>query len=77
MSRVWSVRDEWKMACPKCGVDEAIHICAEVYVQLSVAGTEPVDGGYDWDKDSRAVCTACHFGGCVSDFYLGEEAHNE
>lgn len=68
---IQTVKEEWEMACPKCGQDHAIDICANIWVRLFPDGTDPYEAAnqhHDWDEHNDAVCNACGFSGTVGDF---------
>jgi hypothetical protein len=57
-----TVKEAWNMACPKCGDDDQIDICAHVWVRLCPDGTditEAENGDHEWSDSSKAVCCAC------------------
>ena len=66
-----TVKSEWEMACPKCGEDHGIDICAHIWVRLSADGTDPYEAAnqhHDWDDNSDAVCNSCGHAGAVGAF---------
>jgi hypothetical protein len=67
-----NVKDEWSMACPKCGDDDQIIIQATAYVRLTVDGTEEA-AGHEWDGGSICLCGSCGHVATVCDFYLDEQ----
>jgi hypothetical protein len=68
-----SVRDEWKMQCPKCGKDDRILITGTTALRLGHDGTEPVDGYHNWEPSSACRCDHCNFDGIVADFETAYE----
>jgi hypothetical protein len=63
--------NQFDMACPVCGRDDAIDVAATVWVRLTPDGTdtdESNDGSHEWDGDSAALCNACGHSGTVGEF---------
>jgi hypothetical protein len=57
--------------CPTCGNTDQIDISAEVWVRITLDGTDADtsgDGSHLWDHDSPAICGACGHHGPVADF---------
>jgi ribosomal protein S27AE len=68
-----NVKDEWSMACPKCGDDSELIIQALIDVRLTVDGTEDVAHGHVWDSESICSCGKCGHTATVGDFvYYGD-----
>lgn len=65
------------LSCPKCGSEDRIDICIEVWARLTPDGTDadgPLNGGHEWDGSSVAVCD-CGWGGTVKELVeTGEDA---
>jgi hypothetical protein len=59
-----SVKQEWGIACPNCGLDSHIRISIAAEITLSVEGSEVI-GDHEWGHDSRCRCTACGWSGKV------------
>ena len=65
-----SVSKSWKVACPQCGADDEIDICAGVWVRLCPDGTDPAAaaiGDHEWTDHDEAMC-GCGYHGRVIDF---------
>lgn len=61
------------MRCPKCGNDDEIDICADVWVRLCSDGTDvsvAKNGDHHWSAYHGAVCQNCGHGGNVGDFTI-------
>ena len=66
-----TVKEIWEIACPKCGDDQRIDICANIWVRLFFDGTDPYEAtnqDHYWDSKSQAVCNTCHHHGTVATF---------
>lgn len=70
-----SVRESWKIACPRCGDDQRIDICAAVWVRLTPDGTDVMgaaNGDHEWSEHSTAECQTCGHSGTLDSFEAGE-----
>jgi hypothetical protein len=68
-----TVKDNWNMACPKCGFDNEIDIAAQVCVRLCPDGTDIMAAAHRdhlWDGYSTAVCYRCGHIGTVNSFTI-------
>ena len=76
-----TVREEWAMACPKCGSDEQIDVLASAYVRLTPDGSDADashDGEHAWSVCSATKCCACGHSGIAREFgYTGESQPEE
>jgi hypothetical protein len=67
-----TVKEVWKMACPRCGDDSTIDITASIDVRLCVDGTDADAtrcGDHEWGDDSPVTC-GCGHEGIVNDFTI-------
>lgn len=63
-----SVRDEWNMACPRCGADNELDIEMTVTGRLTPDGTDcdtSASGDHTWTSESACTCQACGWEGQV------------
>ena len=67
----FTVRDEWQLACPKCGSDERLQVSLRSMADVTPDGTEPF-GDHEWDNASFMRCAACGHAATVSNFYVEE-----
>jgi len=66
-----SVKENWKMACPKCGDCSRIDISANIWVRLFSDGTDPyeaINQIHEWSDGSPAFCGTCDHRGTVATF---------
>ena len=66
-----TVRDEWAMACPKCGKDDELDVLASLYVRLTPDGSDANtshDGEHAWSSLSATKCCACGHTGIAREF---------
>lgn len=62
--------NDFSMKCPSCGSDDALDVCAKVWVRLCDDGTDADashDGSHEWDDDSPCMCNECGWEGTVKD----------
>lgn len=61
------LRDEYDLACPKCGQADRLHIAVTSMAELTIDGSDTI-GGHEWDDRSTCACPECGFRGHVADF---------
>ena len=62
-----TVREEYEMACPKCGRYEDIKIAVIAFPTLTPDGIDIACGDTEWDDDRLAYCD-CGFSGLAKNF---------
>ena len=67
MSDNFTVREEWGLACPKCGSDDHLQVQLTTMADLTSYGTEPF-GDHTWNENSHMRCFACGHNGKVAGF---------
>ncbi len=75
-----SVTQNWQIACPHCGADDEIDICACVWVRLCPDGTDPTlaaIGDQEWDDQSEALCNACDHRARIRHFRLDNDSQRQ
>ena len=71
-----TVRENHNICCPKCGSDDQIDVCANVWVRLCANGTDVFgseNGDQEWDDDSPCSCHVCDYYGPVGSFTSSED----
>lgn len=71
-----TVRENHGICCPKCGSDDQIDVCANVWVRLCDNGTdayESENGDQEWDDDSPCSCNVCDYDGTVGSFAINPD----
>ncbi len=74
MSKVFTqkrhdLRNEYDLACPRCGQADTLSIEITCTARLSIDGTEP-NGDHYWDDTSSCRCDACDHNGTVGEFRI-------
>lgn len=65
------IAENWDMNCPKCGRDDGLAVCADIWVRLTPEGTtqpQAVDADPQWNEHHGCICVHCGHAGVVSDF---------
>jgi hypothetical protein len=60
--------DTSPLTCPACGNAEHLQVAAKVWVKIDQSDPDNIETtdayqGHDWDDDSAACCTSCHWVG--------------
>ena len=67
-----TVREEFGLACPKCGSDRDLRIAITTWIELTPDGSVTVDDHHEWDHRSLCRCRACGYRTSVDAFTARE-----
>lgn len=71
-----SVKEIWRMACPKCRTSDQIDVAVTAWVRLCSDGTDftqAANGDQEWLDGSLAICNSCGHAATVWDFDIGNQ----
>lgn len=67
--------NQFDLHCPKCGLEDFLDICAEIWVRLVEDGSDPDmahNHDHHWTEKSSASCRSCGWLGRVGDLEQGD-----
>lgn len=64
-----NIRDEFGLACPRCGNADKLEIVIVCTAELTVNGSEDF-GDHEWNGDSPCQCPDCDYAATVKNFKI-------